>query len=173
MISTWTGHSCSARFSEYKPTSSDGIGIQVPYAVPMKTVIAGLQNLLGGLLGLVIAVLPTLLISWIFLPDDGPPGEGFAIMFFYLVSCCVCVPAYVGLMALHRKGQRSSRKLIACEIGLRLSMIVAGCFLCFMAIKLPTRVVTKSLFCLLPVLAIAWAANTNSWEKTEDKCTFH
>lgn len=138
----------------------------------MKTVITGLQNLMAGLLGLVMAVLPTLLLSWIFLPADGPPGEGFVILFFYPVSCCVCVPAYVGLMALHRKGQRYTRKLVAYEIGLRLSMVVAGCFLCFMAIKLPTRVMTKSLFCLLPVFAIAWAANTHSWEQAENKRTF-
>ncbi len=138
----------------------------------MKTVIAGLQNLLAGLLGLVMAVLPTLLLSWIFLPADGPPGEGFAVLFFYLVSSCTCVPAYVGLMALHRKGQRDTRKLVAYEIGLRLSMVVAGCFLCFMAIKLPTRAMTKSLFCLLPVFAIAWAVNTHSWEQAKNKRTF-
>ena len=122
----------------------------------MEPVITGLQNLLAGLLGFVIAVLPTLLLGWVFLPADGPPGEGFVILLFYLVSCCVCVPFYVGLMALHRKGRRGTRKLIACEIGLRLSMVVAGCFLSFMAIKLSTHITTKLLFCLLPVLAIVW-----------------
>lgn len=123
----------------------------------MKTVTKGLQYLLAAVLGVIMAVFPTLLISWAILPPDGPIGEGFIIMFIHLLSCCACVPAYVALMALHKSGRRDTRKLLACVIGLRISMVIAGCFLCFMAIKLPTRVVTKLLFCLLPVFALAWA----------------
>lgn len=132
----------------------------------MKAVITGFSYIVGGLLGLVMAVLPTLLVSWAVLPSDGPPGEGFVILLFYVVSSCACVPGYVALMALHRGGRRDTRKLIACEIGLRLSMIVAMGFLCFMAIKLPTRLVTKSLFCLVAVFALAWAINPKSWGRS-------
>lgn len=112
-----------------------------------------------------MAILPTLLVSWAVLPSDGPPGEGFVIMLILLVSCCACIPGYVALMALHLKGRRDTRRLVACEIGLRLSMVAAGSFLCFMAIKLPTRLATKSLFCLLPVFALAWAINPKSWRR--------
>ncbi len=133
----------------------------------MKAVITGLSYIVGGLLGFVMAVLPTLLVSWAVLPSDGPPGEGFVILLFYVVSSCACVPGYVALMALHREGRRDTRKLVACEIGLRLSMVVAGSFLCFMAIKLPTRPVTKSLFCLLAVSALAWAINPKSWGRSQ------
>lgn len=132
----------------------------------MRTVITGLQYLVGGLLGLVMAILPTLLVSQAILRPDGPVGEGFTIMFIYFLSCCACVPVYVALMSLHRKGQRGTRKLIACEICLRISMVVAACFLCFMAIKLPTRIMTKALFCLLPVFALTWAGKSGFWERS-------
>ena len=135
----------------------------------MSTLIKGLQYLVAGLLGLVMAVAPTISASWIFLPADGPPGEGFVILFFYLVSCCACIPIYVALMSLHRRQRRATRKLIAYEVGLRLSMVVATCFLCFMAIKLPTRIATKTLFSIPPVLALAWAANPLSWERSREK----
>jgi hypothetical protein len=77
----------------------------------MKAVITGLNYLVAGLLGLVMAALPTLLVSWVILPSDGPPGEGFVIMLIYFVSSCACIPGYVALMALHREGRRDTRKL--------------------------------------------------------------
>ena len=133
----------------------------------MRIATAGLQYLVAGLLGLVMAVLPTALVSWAVFPPDGPLGEGFIIIAILLVFCCACVPGYVALMALHRKGRRDTRRLVACEIGLRLSMVVAGAFLCFMAIKLPTRPVTKWFFCLLAVSALAWAINPKSWGRSQ------
>ena len=87
------------------------------------------------------------------------------MMFILLVFSSACIPGYLALMALHRKGRRDTRKLVACEVGLRLSMVLAGGFLCFMAIKLPTQFVTKLVFCLLAVCALAWAVNPKSWER--------
>ena len=135
----------------------------------MRAAITGFQYLVSGLLGFVMAFLPTLLISWAIFPPDGPIGEGLTIMAIYFVSSCVCIPCYVALMALHREGRRDTRMLVAGEIGLRISMVVAGSFLCFMAVKLPTQVPTKALFCLLPAVALAWSINPKSWNPVQQE----
>ncbi|WP_419806252.1 hypothetical protein [Terriglobus sp.] len=131
----------------------------------MGSVIKGLQYFLAGLLGLVMAVLPTVLICWLILPPDGPVGEGFIIMPIHLFSRCACIPSYVALMGLHRNGRRNTRKLVACEVGLRLSATIAACFVCFMVIKLPTHLSTKLVFCLLAAFVLAWSLNPKTWEE--------
>lgn len=131
----------------------------------MNAVSTGFSYFVAGLLGLVMAFLPTAVISWIILPPDGPVGEGLLIMLIYILCSIACIPGYVALMALHREKQRDTRILIACEVGLRLSMSVAGGFLCFMAIKLPTSASTKFIFCLLAALTLAWSLNPRTWSQ--------
>jgi hypothetical protein len=123
----------------------------------MAMVLAGMEYFAAALVGLVIAFLPTGLVSYAIFGSDGPPGEGFAIMLIYFLLVCACVPGYAFLMNLHRQGRRDSRRLIACEIILRTSFLVAVCFICFMAIKLPTSLVTKWSTCLAATPFGAWA----------------
>jgi hypothetical protein len=123
----------------------------------MSMVLAAAEYFAAVLVGLVIALLPTLIVIWAVFPADGPPGEGFAIIFIYFVSACLCIPGYVKLMSLHRRGRKGSRGLIACEIMLRTSFLVAACFVCFMAIRLPTTIVTKWITCLAASPVGAWA----------------
>ncbi|CAN5424538.1 hypothetical protein BH10ACI4_BH10ACI4_05740 [soil metagenome] len=120
-------------------------------------VLAGLEYFAAVLIGLMIAFLPTLLVSWAILPPDGPPGEGFAILLLYFVFACFCVPGYAKLMSLHRQGRKDTRGLIACEIILRISFLVAACFIGFIAIKLPISILTKWITCLAVIPVGAWA----------------
>jgi hypothetical protein len=131
----------------------------------MNSVIAGLQYGVAALVGLVIAVLPTLLLSWAILPSDGPIGEGFIILFIHLLACCALVPVYVYLMKLHRQGRKGLRKLFVYDLILRISVIVAGCFVCFTAIKLPTMIATKLVTCPPAVLISAWALIPSLWNR--------
>lgn len=123
----------------------------------MSTVVELLQYFGAGLVGLVIAILPTALVSYAILPPDGPIGVGFIIILIYLISCCACVPGYIVLMTRYRQGRRDTRKLIASEIILRTSVIVAACFICFMIVRLPTAMVTKWVACLAAMPAGVWA----------------
>jgi len=72
----------------------------------MVKVLAGMEYLMAGLVGLVMAMIATALISIAIFPADGPIGEGFAMMFIYFICCCACVPGYAALMNLHRAGRR-------------------------------------------------------------------
>ena len=135
----------------------------------MNSVIAGLQYVVAVFVGLVMAVLPTLLVSWAIFPSDGPVGEGLIILFIHLLACCALVPVYVYLMTLHRQGRKFFRRLFVYDLILRSSVIVASCFVCFMAVKLPTMIVTKLIACFITVLLSAWALiptllNRNSWQ---------
>jgi hypothetical protein len=130
----------------------------------MKTAATGLQYLLAGLVGMVIACLPTSLLSYAVLPPDGPIGEGFVIMLIYLVCCCACVPGFFVLMRLHMQGRRDTRLLIACELILRASVVVAAGFFCFVTIKLPTRMEAKCIVCLVSLPVVVWAINPASWQ---------
>lgn len=56
----------------------------------MKLVTTGLQYIVAVLLGLVMAVLPTGLVSWAVLPPDGPIGEGF-IIYVHPASFLLCL----------------------------------------------------------------------------------
>jgi len=123
----------------------------------MNIALAGVEYFAAGLVGLVIAIFPALLISDAIFRSDGSIGEGFAIMFIYFISLCACVPGFATLMRLHRQGRRDTQGLIACEIILRTSFLVAACFICFMAIKLPTSIETKWLTCLAAAPFGAWA----------------
>jgi len=76
------------------------------YASTMVKVLAGMEYLMAGLVGLVMAMIATALISIAIFPADGPIGEGFAMMFIYFICCCACVPGYAALMNLHRAGRR-------------------------------------------------------------------
>jgi hypothetical protein len=119
--------------------------------------LAGVEYLAAGLVGLVIGLIATGLVSYAIFPPDGPIGEGIAMLFIYLIVACACVPGYVALMRLHRRGRRDTRGLIVCEIILRTSFLVAACFICFMVIKLPTAIVTKWLTCFATAPVGAWA----------------
>ncbi|WP_158786668.1 hypothetical protein [Granulicella sp. L46] len=119
--------------------------------------LAGAEYFAAALVGLVMAIFPTLLVTYAIFPPDGPIGEGFAIMFIYFIAFCACVPGYAALMRLHRQGRTDTRGLITCEIILRTSFLVPACFICFMAIKLPTATVTKWLTCLAAAPFGAWA----------------
>ena len=136
------------------------------YVFTMNAMLMGLEYLLAALAGLVIAIFPVGLLSYAILPPDGPIGEGFIILLMYLISCCACIPGFVALMALHREGRRSTRKLIACEVLLRISVFIAACFICFMAIRLPTAVMTKWIACFAAIPAGGWAINPASWNQS-------
>jgi hypothetical protein len=131
----------------------------------MNPVKAGLQYLGAALTGSTVAFLATGLICYVIFPHDGPVGEGFVMLLIYLFSCCLCVPCYVVLMTLHRQGRRDTRQMIACEVILRASVIVAACLLSFMLVKLPTAMITKWLACLVGVFACAWAIKPSLWEQ--------
>ncbi len=96
-------------------------------------------------------------VSYVVFPKDGPLGEGFAIMLIYLIVVCACIPSYAILMSLHRRGRRDTPGLIASEVILRASFFAAACIVCFMAIKLPTTIVTKWVTCLAAVPLGVWA----------------
>ena len=131
----------------------------------MSIVIAGLQYFVAVFVGLVIAVFPTILVSWSVFPSDGPIGEGLMIMLIHLLACCALVPAYIYLMTLHRQGRRDIRRLLVYDLILRSSVIVAGCFVCFMAVKLPTMMVTKLIACFITALLSAWAIIPALWNR--------
>jgi hypothetical protein len=135
----------------------------------MNPVRAGLQYLVAVLTGLTVAFLATGLTSYVIFPPDGPIGEGISIMLIYLLSCCVCVPGYVALMTLHRQGRRDTRRLIACDVILRASVIVGACLLSFMLVKLPTAMVTKWLACFVGVFTCAWAIKPAVWEQRRSR----
>jgi hypothetical protein len=132
-------------------------GAWIRYAHAMGKVFAGVEYFAAGLVGLVVAFLLTGLVSIAIFPQDGPLGEGFAIIFIYLIVVCACVPGYVTLMSLHRQGRRYTKGLIACEMILRASFFAAACFIGFMAIKLPTSIVTKWITCFIVAPFGAWA----------------
>ena len=130
-----------------------------------------MQYLGAVVVGLIIAFLATGLISYAIFPPDGPIGEGVVMLFIYLLACCVCVPGYVALMSLHRRGRRNTRGLVACEVILRTSIIVGACLFCFMAVMLPTMLTTKWLACIVGVFACAWAIKPALWDEpvTQDR----
>jgi len=130
----------------------------------MDIAIAGFQYFLAVLVGLIVAVFPTLLVSWAIFPSDGPVGEGLTILFIHILACCALVPAYVYLMTLHRRGAKSPKERVYDHI-LRGSVIVAGCFFCFMAVKLPTMMMTKLIACLVTLALCAWAAIPALWNR--------
>jgi hypothetical protein len=135
------------------------------YSSSMDIAVAGLQYFVAIFVGLVIAVVPTILVIWAVFPSDGPIGEGLMILFIHLLACCTLVPAYVYLMSLHRQGRRDVRRLLVYDLILRSSVIVAGCFVCFMAVKLPTMIVTKLIACFLTALLGAWAIIPALWNR--------
>ena len=135
------------------------------YSSLMNSVRAGLEYLLAVLTGLTVAFLATDLISYIIFPPDGPVGEGIFMLFIYFLSCCVCLPGYVSLMALHRQGRRDTRRLLACDVILRASVIVGACLFSFMLVKLPTATFTKWLVGSVGVCACAWAIKPALWEQ--------
>ena len=111
----------------------------------------------AGLVGLVMAFILTGCVSYAIFPPDGPIGEGISMILIYFAVVCACVPGYAALMRLHKLGRRDTRVLIACEVILRTSFFVVACFIGFMAIKLPTAVLTKWLTCLAIAPLGAWA----------------
>jgi hypothetical protein len=145
---------CQDRAREFEVAT---VRVKDWYSSRMDTVKAGLQYLGAALVGLIIAFLATGLISYAMFPPDGPIGEGLVMMLIYLLSCCICVPGYVALMAMHRRGSRETRGLIASEVILRASVIVGACLFCFVTVELPTMMVTKWLACSVGVFACAWA----------------
>jgi hypothetical protein len=135
----------------------------------MGMLLAGVEYFAAALVGMVMAIFPTVLVSYAVFPPDGPIGEGFAIMLIYFIAFCACVPGYAVLMRLHRQGRRDTRGLIASEIILRTSFLVAACFICFMAIKLPTAIGTKWLTCLAVAPLGAWAIKPTSFKSHFDQ----
>ncbi len=123
----------------------------------MTKVLAGVEYFAAGLVGFVIAFFPSAFVSYVIFPPNGPLGEGFAIIFIYFIIVCACVPGYARLMSLQRRGRSDTRGLIACEIILRTSFVAAACFICFMAIRLPTNIVTKWVTCLAAMPLGVWA----------------
>jgi hypothetical protein len=123
----------------------------------MSKVLAGVEYLAAGLVGLVIAFVLTGCVSYAIFPSNGPVGEGFAMMLIYFIFLCACVPGFATLMRLHRQGRKDTRGLIACEIILRSSFLVAACFVCFMGIKLPISIWTKGVACCVAAAFGVWA----------------
>ena len=129
----------------------------------MHTLGKGLQYLVGMLTGLIMAFLATGLVSYAIFPPDGPVGEGLIMLVIYLFFCCACVPGYVFLMDLHMRGRTDSRRLVACEVMLRASVIVGASLLCLILVKLPTATTTKWFACVVGVFACTWAISPAFW----------
>jgi len=56
------------------------------YAFTMGMLLAGVEYFAAALVGMVMAIFPTVLVSYAIFPPDGPIGEGFAIMLIYFIA---------------------------------------------------------------------------------------